>query len=55
MMVDFYYEDMAVFAVDGNGNLDWSEVLHKNNIHTMMMVYFLPSSFSKSLPPKTGV
>ena len=29
MMVDFYYEDMAVFAVDGNGNLDWSEVLHK--------------------------
>lgn len=29
MLVDYYYEDMALFDVDKSGNLAWSNVLHK--------------------------
>ncbi len=29
MLVDYYYEDMALFSVNADGNLLWTDILHK--------------------------
>ncbi len=29
LLVDYYYEDMALFSISKDGSLDWSDVLHK--------------------------
>jgi hypothetical protein len=29
MLVDYYYEDMAVFSMKKDGTLEWSDILHK--------------------------
>jgi len=29
MLVDYYYEDMALFSVNSDGNLLWNDILHK--------------------------